>query len=269
LLEAGLGHEAEARQHAVDGLEYSERLGDRIHVLQARGVLGFLELSLGKPAAAAEWLGAASDELIGQEVVELGIYPEVVPNEIEARIALGERDRAQWLTGELEARARRTGRPWMCATAARSRSLLHAAAGELDLAREQLQAALAAHQRTGQPFELARTLTVLGALKRRSKRRRASRAALNEALSLLEDLPAPLWTARVAAELARLGEQPPPAELSATEARIAALAAAGRTNPEIAAEVFVSRKTVEANLSSVYRKLGLRSRVELARRFGR
>jgi DNA-binding NarL/FixJ family response regulator len=157
----------------------------------------------------------------------------------------------------------------MCATAARSRSLLHAAAGGLDLAREQLHAALGAHQRTGQPFELARTLTVLGALERRSKRRRASRAALNEALSLLDDLPAPLWAARARAELARLGEQPPPSELSATEARIAALAAAGRTNPEIAAAVFVSRETVEANLSNVYRKLGVRSRVELARRFGR
>jgi DNA-binding CsgD family transcriptional regulator len=55
-------------------------------------------------------------------------------------------------------------------------------------------------------------------------------------------------------------------ELSVTEARIAQLAAAGRSNPEIAAEMFVSRKTVEANLSRVYRKLGLRSRVELARR---
>ena len=43
------------------------------------------------------------------------------------------------------------------------------------------------------------------------------------------------------------------------------LAAAGRSNPEMAAEMFVSRKTVEANLSRVYRKLGLRSRVELAR----
>jgi DNA-binding CsgD family transcriptional regulator len=74
-----------------------------------------------------------------------------------------------------------------------------------------------------------------------------------------------VWVRRVDAELDRLGLRVGEDALTETEARVAALAAAGRTNPEIAAEVFISRKTVEATLSRVYRKLGVRSRVELAR----
>ena len=157
----------------------------------------------------------------------------------------------------------------MRGVAARSRALLLASGGELDAAREHARAAVAEHERAGQPLELARSLTVSGALERRAKQRRAAREALERAIALLDALPAPLWAARAEAELARLGQRPAPSELSATEARIAALAAEGRSNPEIAAAVFVSRKTVEANLSKVYRKLGVRSRVELARRLSR
>ena len=73
--------------------------------------------------------------------------------------------------------------------------------------------------------------------------------------------------ARARAEIKRLGLRTDGKELTQTEARIAALAAVGRTNPEIAAEVFLSRKTVEDNLSRIYRKLGVRSRVELARAY--
>ena len=67
-------------------------------------------------------------------------------------------------------------------------------------------------------------------------------------------------------ELGRVGGRQPTSEgvLTATEQRVAELAAAGRTNKQIAAELYLSERTVEANLTKVYRKLGLRSRAELA-----
>ncbi len=141
--------------------------------------------------------------------------------------------------------------------------LVLAARGDLERGRAAVHAALA--RRPDDPFALARALLILGRIERRAKRRGASRAALEHAAALFAGIPSPHWEATARAELRRLGRRVPPGALTETERRIAALAADGLTNPEIAAHVFVSRKTVEANLSAVYRKLGLRSRVDLAR----
>jgi DNA-binding CsgD family transcriptional regulator len=73
-----------------------------------------------------------------------------------------------------------------------------------------------------------------------------------------------MWAVRTRQELQRVRARAAPSELSATELRIAQLAASGLTNQEIAAEAFVSRKTVEANLARAYTKLGIRSRAQLA-----
>jgi DNA-binding CsgD family transcriptional regulator len=166
----------------------------------------------------------------------------------------------------LERVADATGQMWTRAIAHRGRGLILAVEGDLDGARTSLGAALAAHESVLQPFELARSLLALGKLERRAKRKRAGREALDRAAAIFAALPAPLWLAKVEDERARLGFRTAPGGLTETEARIAELAASGMTNPEIAAVAFVSRKTVEANLSKVYRKLGVRSRVELARR---
>ena len=72
-----------------------------------------------------------------------------------------------------------------------------------------------------------------------------------------------MWAERARSELARLGGPREPGGLTATEARVARLAASGMTNREIANSAFMSQKTVEANLSRIYRKLGIRSRAEL------
>src|SRR5262249_1964322 len=119
---------------------------------------------------------------------------------------------------------------------------------------------------TAQPLEHARALLLHGKLERRAKRKRTAREALEHAAAIFSRLPAPLWEAKAQKERRGLGVRKDPDELTETEPRIAKLAAQGLSNPEIAAAVFVSRKTVEANLSKAYRKLGVRSRVELARR---
>jgi DNA-binding CsgD family transcriptional regulator len=115
------------------------------------------------------------------------------------------------------------------------------------------------------PFELGRTLLAQGQLRRRAKQKRAARESLQEARQVFERLGAPLWAERATAELARIGLRPPaPLGLTPTEKRVAELAAAGRTNREIAQTLFLSVHTVEDNLRRVYGKLGIRSRTELA-----
>src|SRR5215472_4956422 len=114
------------------------------------------------------------------------------------------------------------------------------------------------------PFELGRTLLVMGQVQRRAKRKLIARQHLRQALDIFESLPALLWSQRTRSDIARLGLPPPaPLALTATEERIAVLAAAGRTNRQIASALFLSPRTVEANLARAYRKLGVSSRAEL------
>jgi DNA-binding CsgD family transcriptional regulator len=111
------------------------------------------------------------------------------------------------------------------------------------------------------PFDRARALLGLGAALRRANRRRAARDALAEAAAQFGDMGATPWAARAAAELSTIsGRAAAGSELTAMQHRVAALAVLGRTNAEIAQELFVSVRTVETHLAAVYRKLGARSR---------
>jgi DNA-binding CsgD family transcriptional regulator len=148
----------------------------------------------------------------------------------------------------------------MCA---RSEGLVHAAAGELELATAALEAALVEHERLAMPFEGARTLLCLGRVQRRRKQRRAARETLGQALEEFEALGARLWADKARAELDRTHLREAPTGLTPSEEQAARLAASGLKNREIAERMFVSPKTVEANLARVYRKLGIRSRAEL------
>jgi DNA-binding CsgD family transcriptional regulator len=121
------------------------------------------------------------------------------------------------------------------------------------------------HRALQLPFELGRTLLVQGAIRRRAKQKRPARESLQQALEIFERLGAPLWAAKAHAELARVsGRRPVVGELTPAERRVARLAAAGRTNKEIADSLFMSTRTVGGHLSHVYVKLGIRSRTELA-----
>ena len=187
------------------------------------------------------------------------------PDHVEAVIALGELDRAENLVGRLEARGQVFPRPWTLAIAARCRGLLLAARGDVAEAAAALDRALAEHERLPMPFELARTLLASGVVARRAKRKRVARDALEQALAEFERLPAPLWAERARAELGRVGARPnAPDELTASELRVAELAAAGLTNKEVAASAFLSEKTVDRHLENTFRKLGVPSRAAAA-----
>ena len=268
LVDAHLGNVEAAQATALELIETAERSGLVPLVLEGRAVLGFLALSRGHAHAAHAQLGPLLERL-----AEVGVgeptWASLAWSELDALVDLGELDRAAALAEDLERRGRALDRPFALATAARARGLVLAAGGDLDGAVAELERSLAEHDRLGWPFERARSLLALGVVLRRGKRKGAARQTLEQAAAIFDGLGARLWTARAAAELARIGGRPPSTGgLTPTERRVAELVAEGLTNREVAALLFLSAKTVAAHLTSAYAKLGVRSRTELAHRLG-
>ena len=188
------------------------------------------------------------------------------PYEIEAAIAIGELDTAKGLLDWIEPHAVRLDREWALACIARCRGLLAAAHGDEAAAASSFARALAEHERVQyRRFELARTLLAQGETLRRFKRRRLGREAIESARDLFDGLGAGLWWAKASRELARVAGRRRTEGLTETERRVAALVATGKSNKEVASELFVTVHTVESNLTRIYEKLGVRSRTELAR----
>jgi DNA-binding CsgD family transcriptional regulator len=230
-------------------------------------VLGFLELSSDRPSEAHRYLAKAVElkEAMG---VREPAYFRIVPDEVEALVALGRLDEAEALLAPFEVSGRTLDRAWAMATGARCRALLFAARGDLPGASAAADEALLQHDRLPLPLELGRTLLVRGAVERRAKRKREARDTLTKALEVFDGLGASLWADKARAELARIGGRAPSSlALTPTEEKVAVLVAAGSTNREVADALFVSVHTVEANLKRIYRKLGVRSRTELASTF--
>jgi DNA-binding CsgD family transcriptional regulator len=235
----------------------------------ARAALGMVELSLGRPEAALEHLEALGADRPPPGVGDPGIAWCFLPDLVEALVGVGRAADADDHVHWLEERGHALNRPWAIATGARCRGLILAADGVLDVAIERLEFALEAHERLPMPYERGRTLLVLGTVRRRAGRKRLAREALDEAGSLFGALGAVGWRQRVDAELGHItGRRPSAGRLTDAEQRVARLAAAGFRNREIAAQLFMSVRTVEGHLSDVYGKLSIRSRTELAVFFG-
>ena len=264
---ARTGRLADARDLAHEALEQSERTGNRLTALRALGTLGFCALSDAAPDDAWSVLEPAVAELRELGVAEISIFG-VAPDAIDALTALGRLDEAAELIAWVDERGAPAGRAWHRVVAQRGRALVAAALGDGEGAAAAIAAALAAHAELQQPFELGRTLLAQGRIERRAKRRAEARRALTQALETFDAVGAGLWAEQAASELARIPGRTPAVNggLSETERRIASLVADGLSNKEIAGKLFVSVRTVEANLSKVYAKLGVRSRVELVRR---
>ena len=164
---------------------------------------------------------------------------------------------AEPLIDALERNGEREDRAWMIAVGARGRSMLLAARGDLDAAGAAAARAITEHDRLPMPFERARTLLLLGQLQRRQRRKESASASLHEALDKFERLHIPLWADRARAELVRANVGPRQSgQLTPSEQRVAELAASGMKNRDVATALFISPKTVEANLARIYRKLG-------------
>jgi DNA-binding CsgD family transcriptional regulator len=259
------GRTEEARVRATSAIARAQAEGIRIAESAHGWVLGFIELSLGHLPSALKHLRASYEirnAFMGEPAarIELGDL-------LEALIATGELDEAEAIIATWEERSQRLDRAWALAILARARGLLLAARGDLDGAFASFERALGEHGRSSDPFHHARTLLALGRTQRRAKRRGAARSTLEDALRRFETLGAPLWAEQTRAELARIGGRAPARDgLTQAESRIAGLVAEGRTNREVAAALFLTEHSVETALTRVYRKLGVRSRAELASR---
>lgn len=201
---------------------------------------------------------------------------------VEALVRIDRAADAAPVLVELEAGAEQSGGAWARAAVHRCRALL----GPEEEIEANLAAALVAHAEPAMPFEAARTRLAVGERLRRARRRADARPLLAEARDAFAAAGARSWSARASSELSAAGApggtlamaapandaaiaaSPPPADpLTSRERDVCELVAAGHTNREVAATLFLSPRTVEHHLRSAYRKLGVRSRTELAVRF--
>jgi DNA-binding CsgD family transcriptional regulator len=248
----------DAERHAELSLLVDPRRDARVAVCG-----GLLALGRDAPAEAVAVL---------QDLIRPGLRagyadPDMSPFDLaEALIRVGEGDKAERLLRSYEPMR---GRSWVAAGIARCRAL----AGENGF--EELYAeSRSILESIGFLFEIARTDLYLGETLRRQRRRGEAREPLARALTVFERLRAAPWAGRAVAGLRAAGAATEgaaasaPTALSAREHQVAKAAAAGRTNKEIAAELFLSPRTVELHLAAAFRKLGIRRRTELAHALG-
>jgi DNA-binding CsgD family transcriptional regulator len=220
----------------------------------------------GDPAAAARHYEVAAHYADLADWADPGVRDRLDAALAEAYVALGRTGDAMRISAWLREVGDRLARPTLTGNADRIDALVQAGAGELDAAAESARAAVAAHEEAPLPVELAISLLALGRIERRRKARRQSRDALGRARKLAAETGHKPLLAEIERELPRVAAARSGTELTATERRVADLIASGATNREAAAALFVSVRTIETHVASIYRKLGVRTRAELARR---
>jgi DNA-binding CsgD family transcriptional regulator len=237
--------------------------------LEARRAAGVAALLARDPQQAATSLAAVWEHTQREGVEDPGAFP-VAGDLAEALAQAGRANEADQVIGRLARLAAAQEHPWGLATADRSAAMAGLARGYDEAAAAQLAGAAAAYQALGLGWDAARALLVLGRAQRRAKKRAAARDCLEQARAGFDRLGCPGWAQAAAAELDRIsGRRAAPAGgLTPGERRVAELAAAGLSNKQVAGQLYLSVATVEAHLSRVYAKLGIRSRAQLARRLG-
>lgn len=264
LLQVDLGLADVARASCEAGLAFARATGNESYVMVTIAALGRLELALGNLTAAAGYLRDLPARLIAAGWGDPTFC--AWPDAIETMVALGDTEQARAYLEHYSEYAHRSGSPLAVAWEARCRGLLAAASGDIDGAFAAFQSGLAGAAAVYE-LERARTLLCLGVAQRQAQQKRLARETLDEALAVFQAQGALLWAAKARTELKRIsGRRAAAEELTETEQLVAALAASGHTNREIAAELYMGVSTVEAHLSRIYRKLGVRSRTELGAR---
>jgi DNA-binding CsgD family transcriptional regulator len=254
------GDQESCRDHAQHVLGAAGQAAIRPAAGSALWALGVLDLGMGRPQQAL-------DRLHRLAVAEPA-YPvlsHATGDVVEAAVRTGRPELGEAALARL---AERAGQPWALAIAARCRALL---ASQSAQAEEHFQAAARWHADATRPFERARTKLLYGEWLRRARRPTDAREHLRAALDTFTTLRAAPWAERAQGELRAAGEtviQRPgtaTSRLTPREIQITRMVSAGATNREIAAQLFLSPRTIDYYLHKIFAKLGVRSRTELAR----
>jgi DNA-binding NarL/FixJ family response regulator len=237
---------------------------DRLEALRASGLAALCERD---PARASSSLSAVWEHTLQEGVDDPGAFP-VAGDLVEALAETGRPEQANEVIARLGELALKQQHPWGLATWKRSQAVVKLVDSHDQPAAAELAQAATAYHTLGLDFDSARALLFLGRVERRSKKRAAARRSLEQARSAFERLGCPGWAEQASEELGRISGRraAPDDSLTASERKVAELVAAGLSNKEVAAQLFISVYTVEAHLSNVYAKLGIRSRTQLAHR---
>ncbi|WP_040698764.1 helix-turn-helix transcriptional regulator [Nocardia vinacea] len=256
ILAAIRGEEERCRDLAADTLGVNA-----VGSAQAGWALALLDLGYGRYEEVLDRLAALSR--VANHA--LGQWVHLTSDYVEAAVRLRSPERATGPTAELEQWFAATGSPWVQAHVLRCRAML-------DDDGELFARALTLHAAQGRWFDHARTGLLYGEWLRRARRQRQARSELRKALETFERLGAQPWAERARNELRAAGEgtvgrtaSDLTALLTSQEFQVVRLAAAGATNKEIGAQLFMSPKTVGNHLYRAFPKLGVSSRVALAR----
>jgi DNA-binding CsgD family transcriptional regulator len=260
---ARLGRLDDAEAAASRALRMAEE-DPSVGLDQSPGLLamGLVTMARGQFDRAVTYLQAL-DRLKREAGIREPLYVGHAGELVEALVGFGDLDAAADAQASLEEDAERSGSTWSRAVAARCAALLAAARSDLDGALEAAERSVRGLETYPAPFERARAVLLKGQVLRRRKEKRLAREALENALETFEALGTPMWAGRARAELGRISGRRSTATLTPTEETVARLAASGLTNREIADRAFLSPKTVEVNLTRIYRKLDVHSRAAL------
>jgi DNA-binding CsgD family transcriptional regulator len=257
LLAAARGDEQLCRRLTDEALSRASR--PAWSVPWTSSALGLLDLGLGRAESALARLETLAE---GRRFFHIPATRST-PDLVEAAVRLGRPEAAAEPLALFETWSRNTGQRWTRALVLRCRALLD---GDQDLFR----AALAAHEQDGRPFDEARTQLLYGEWLRRDKRKADARTQLRAAVETFDRIGAAPWAERARTELTATGitgraaEHGPAGGLTPQELQIVRLAAQGLSNKDIAAQLFLSSRTVGHHLYKAYPKLGVASRSELA-----
>jgi DNA-binding CsgD family transcriptional regulator len=261
-LSAARGAEAECRAYVLEGTATAEALGSRYITEAIRAQVGVLELGLGRLVEAAAELEACAQRLDALELRMNELVPG--PDLVEALARLNRLADARSALDHVRRGAHpRTWAP----IAARCRGLV----ADDDEFEQHFAEALELHPDDEDVFGKARTRLCFGERLRRARRRVEAREQLRAALETFERLGASVWAERARSELRASGEtarKRDPSSVSALtpqELQVARFVADGLSNKEVAAQLFLSPRTVDAHLRSVFAKLEITSRTQLAR----
>jgi DNA-binding CsgD family transcriptional regulator len=249
-VEAVLGRTYSARSHAETAIARARRVGMKVLETWALTAIGHVALTTGNYAEAAEHLRRV--HRLHTDVLDAGdLWYQ--GDLMEALLSIGAVEETADVVAEVTAKADLSRSKWGIAVARRGQGMLHGRPEDLRESAEELAA-------LGAPFEQARSLLLLG---ERHGDHEASRAALR----IFERIGAEPWAAqarRIAGPIAPTSSSLA-SRLTNDELRVAVAIARGRTNRQVADELYLSPKTVDAHFDAILPKLGVRDRAELTR----